>query len=183
MEPVPKGESPRAILTPAQMRALLESDMLPYMRAWLVLGGFCGLRPAEISRSDWGCVNFETQEIHVSPDAIKRDKLRGRGVRERYVHMPPAAARLLPRGLSGPIIPVGKNPFQKHVAALSKTLGLPAWPHDCLRHSAASYMLASKEDAGWVAYWLGHTTTKMVYENYARAVPKADALEWWGIRV
>ena len=203
MEFIPKGEATKEILTPAEMRALLESKMPDYLRAWLVLGGFCGLRPIEVTRSDWAAVNFETREFHVSPDASKRDKLRGRGVRERYVAIPETALRLIPHGLAGPSIPVAANTLQSHVrqlaVILAKMRGEPTgkrkivahgrirfvdtanWPHDCLRHSAASYMLAIKEDAGWVAYWLGHTTTKTVYENYARAVPKAAAVEWWGI--
>jgi integrase len=204
MELVPKGDASKAILTPEEMAALLDSKMPDYVRSWLILGGFCGLRPIEIARSDWSAVNFETKEIHVSPQVIKRDALRGRGMRERYVQIPDTAMRLLPRGLKGSIIPVVTNTMQAHVRTLAvilakmrgeatgkrrlvshgraRIVSTAKWPHDCLRHSAASYMLASRGDAGIVAAWLGHTSTKMVYENYARAVPKEQAAQWWGIK-
>lgn len=181
MEPIPKGESPRAILSPAQMRKLLKTKMPGCVRAWLVLGGFCGLRPIEVYRLDWSAVDLATKEIHVGGDVIKRDALRGRGMRERYVTIPDNALALL-RPAKGPVVPMTKGAFQREVAKLSKKLGLSAWPHDCLRHSAASYMLAKCGDAGIVAAWLGHTTTRMVYEAYARAVPKAQGEEWYAIR-
>jgi|GEM_PF-963082 len=187
MEPIPKGEATKAILTPAQMEMLLEQTMPVYVRAWLVLGGFCGLRPAEIYRSDWSAVDWKAAEFHVTKDAIKRDRMRQRGLRERIVEMPEAALRLLPRGETGPIVPVSANTFQVHVSRLAaklagKDVGKGAeWPHDCLRHSAATYMLAIKGDAGPVAKWLGHTTTKMVHDNYTRDVPKRVAVKWWAM--
>ena len=178
MEPIPKGDSPKAILTPGQMDAILDSQMPSYVRFWLILGGFCGLRPVEVYRLDWSAVDLDAKEIHVGRDVIKKT----RGMRERYVEIPQRALDLLPTGMSGPVVPVHRSNFQIQVAKLSKILGVPAWPRDCLRHSAASYMLALKGDAGWVANWLGHTTTKMVYEAYARAVPRADALKWYAIQ-
>ncbi len=204
MEPIPKGEAPKAILTPDEMDFLLGLEMRDYVRAWLVLGGFCGLRPIEVSRSDWSAINWESGEFRVSKDAIKRDRTRNRGIRERVVEMTPAALRLLPRGCIGPIIPVVGNTMQDQVRRLAVALArkrgeaIPKkqvvrhersvliesarWPHDCLRHSAATYMLSFKGDAGPVAKWLGHTTTKMLHDNYARGdVSRAQAESWWGM--
>lgn len=181
MEPIPKGESPKAILSIREIKALLGLEMDGYMRDWLILGIFCGLRPAEIFRLDWSAVDFRSREIHIAPHVIKRDALRSRGMRERYVEIPEAAMRLLPRGKKGDIVPVGKTTFLLRLSKLSASLKKSSWPHDCCRHSAATYMLALKNDAAYVAHWLGHTTTRMVFENYARAVPKADAVAWAAI--
>jgi len=193
MEPIPKGEAPKAILMPDEMRGLLNLEMQPYMRHWLILSGFCGLRTIEIKRMDWSAVDFDSREIHVAPDVIKRDKLRGRGVRERYVTIPGNALELLPRGQLGPVIPVGKTCFDRHVKKLANFLGygkwpkkakegeLAEWPHDCLRHSAASYMLALVNDSGKVAHWMGHTSPAMVNQVYARAVKREQAVDWFSI--
>jgi integrase len=179
MEAIPKGEAKKAILTPAQMRILLKTPAPDYMRAWLVLGGFCGLRPIEVQRLDWSAVDLASKEVHIAPHVIKRDALRGRGMRERYVTMPDAALRLLPAKGKGKVIPVCHSALQRQVGLLAASLKLKDWPRDCLRHSAASYRLAETGDAQQVASWLGHTTTAMVYQAYARAVPRESAVEWW----
>ena len=178
MEFVAKGEAPKAILAPGQMRSLLKTNEPHYMRAWIVLGGFCGLRTEEMFRMDWGAVNVRTKEIHVAPGVIKRT----RGVRERYVAIPANALRMLkklPR--EGRVIPVSKTTFLVHAARLAGILGEKHWPRNCLRHSAASYHLAAGEDAGKTAHFLGHTSSQTVFSNYARAVTKQAAREWWGI--
>lgn len=203
MEPVPAGDAPKGILEPKEMAALLAMDLPAYVRAWLVLGGFGGLRPAEIARSSWDALNWETGEFHVTPDAIKRERGKRKGIRERMVKLPDAAIRLCPRGLSGPIIPVSKNTFQMQIrklaVALAEMRGTPLrkvkawrrgkqtetlsadWPHDCCRHSAATYMLAVERDAWKVAQWLGHTTAKMVHDHYALPKSIKSAHEWWAI--
>lgn len=183
MEPIPKGEAPREILTPHQMRTALDAarQIDACLVNFLVLGGFCGLRPCEVMRLRWKDINFETGEIHIRPDVIKRDKMRGRGMRERYVTIPATARRFLIPERNTMVIPMGDRNFQYHFKKIVAALDLKTWPHDCLRHSAASYALADWDSADRVAKWLGHTTTKMVYENYARAVPVAQAREWWAI--
>ena len=133
-------------------------------------------------RSDWSAMNFDTCEFHVTGEAIKRDKLHGRGIPERYVQVPETAMRLLTRGQTGRIVPMGIRAFSKRIAQMKEILGLDTWPHDCLRHSAGTYMLAEKGDGAWVANWMGHTNIKMLMRNYARAVPKAVAVEWWALK-
>lgn len=187
MEPIPKGEAPKAILTPEQMTAALHLCS-GFTRDFLVLGGFCGLRPIEVFRSDWSAMNFKTKEFHVRPDVIKRDNFRGRGIKERFVHVPPVALALLSRGKEGKIIPMSQRNFQPRIGNIAKALGLMngekiGWPHDCLRHSAATYRLAELEDAAKVANWLGHTTTAQVHESYAKAIPKGESVKWWAIQL
>ena len=172
-----KGESPKAILTVDQMRTLLNIVKRPYMQAWIVLGGFAGLRSEEILRMNWESVDFDAGEIHVAPQVIKKTK----GLRERYVAMTPAFLRWIPRGQEGEIIPRQRSTFHWHSVRLANKLGYENWPRNCLRHSFASYHLAMWEDAGKTAHQLGHTSTAMVHQNYARAVKKAAAEEWWAL--
>ncbi|GAT33255.1 phage integrase family protein [Terrimicrobium sacchariphilum] len=180
MEEPEKGEPPKVILTVAQMKALLAAEMPVYMRSWIVLGGFAGIRTEELLRMTWNAVNLEEKEIHVSREAIKRT--RG-GMRERYVSMLPAVIRHSPQGQSGKIIPVARTTFHYHAKRIAKAVFNieDGWPHNCLRHSFASYHLAMWEDSGKTAHQMGHTSPNMVHQNYARAVKKKEATEWWAL--
>lgn len=190
MGPPDKGDPQKVILTVEQMKRLLDVKKVAkainaappsYMIAWIALGAFAGLRSEEILRMTWDQVDFESGEIHVPDFAIK--KTRG-GMRERYVKMLPAFLKLCPRGENGAkIVPVSRTTFHYHATRLAGILGESSWPHNCLRHSFASYHLAMWEDAGKTAHQMGHTSTAMVHQNYARAVKKEEAEKWWGIGV
>jgi integrase len=136
------------------------------------------LRSEEILKLKWSSVDFPAGEIHVPPEAIKKS---AGGMREKYVAMLPAFLRAVPRDLRGKVIPVSRTTFHYHATRLAQKLGYQKWPHNCLRHSFASYHLAMWENASTTAHQLGHTSTKMVFENYARAVKKADAIRWWNL--
>jgi integrase len=69
--PAPKTKPGRNILTPAQMKALLDLELPDHVRALLLLGGFAGLRTEEVSRMTWDNVNTESGQIHVPPGAMK----------------------------------------------------------------------------------------------------------------
>ena len=175
VEPPSKGDSQIAILTPNQMEAALKESPNDYVTAWLALGGFAGLRSCEILRMDWADVG---KEIHIRREVIKKT----RGIKERYVARTDALNRHLARigEKSGKVIPVALTTFYYHTKRLAESLGFEdGWPHNALRDSFASYMLAECEDAGKVAHEMGHTSPAMVHRNYARAVKKADAVKWW----
>lgn len=181
MEPISSGESPKEILSVSEMKAVLKAcdDRPGYIRAWVVLSGFAGLRTVEVMRMDWSCVNLEAGEIHVPRTASKKSK---KGVRERYVAIVDALRRVIGDvPPSGKIIPVAKTTFHDQVANLRKAIHRKRWPHDCLRHSYASYYLAEHESAEKTAHQLGHTSSKMVHKHYAAAVKKAEAAKWWAI--
>jgi len=56
------------------------------------------------------------------------------------------------------------------------------WPHDCLRHSYASYHFAEFNDAGLSAKNLGHPDSTLLRKDYNGAVSNAQAKEFWAIR-
>jgi integrase len=187
-----RPDATKQILSPDEMRLLLRlTRREPVMRAFLVLGGFAGIRTAEIQRMDWRDISSAHGEIHVRPDAIK--KTRG-GWRERYVKIVPAFERHCPKGI-GPIIPLTVRNFGKRqrrlrarMGKVSRRIGAPwaqrwqeDWPDNCLRHSFASYHLAMREDAGATAYQMGHTAPGTLYREYARAVRRQTAEKWWSI--
>ena len=55
------------------------------------------------------------------------------------------------------------------------------WPHDCLRHSYASYHFAEYNDAGLTAKNLGHPNPTLLRKEYNAAVTKAQAKAFWAI--
>ena len=55
------------------------------------------------------------------------------------------------------------------------------WPHDCLRHSYASYHFAEYNDAGLTAKNLGHPDSTLLRKDYNGAVTKAQAKAFWAV--
>jgi integrase len=55
------------------------------------------------------------------------------------------------------------------------------WKKNCLRHSFASYALAYSRDAAKTAYEMGHTSPALLYKEYANAVTRKEAEEWWSL--
>ena len=55
------------------------------------------------------------------------------------------------------------------------------WPHDCLRHSYASYHFAQYNDAGLTAKNMGHPDSTLLRKDYNGAVKKAQAKDFWSI--
>ena len=188
-----RPDAKKEILSPAEMELLLQLTQEDHlMRAVLCLGGFAGVRTAEIQRLEWRDLDFEAREIHIRPDVIK--KTRG-GWRERYVKMEPAFLRHCPTPGTGPVVPWTVRIFgdrlralRARMAAALEAQGRPeatrwrtGWPDNCLRHSFASYHLAIREDAGATAYQMGHTAPGTLYREYARAVRRSDADRWWAL--
>ncbi len=177
MEPEHKGRAAKSILTPEEMRQLLACEMTDWFRAWIALGGFAGLRTIEIKRLDWIAVHRSERQIHVGEDVIKRT----RGMRHRYVEITPACLRHLPAGRTGPVVTMGRTGFVLECQRVCRQMDWSRWPQNALRHSFASYHLAQWQDSGKTAHQLGHTSSEMVYSNYAEAVTKRQAREWWVI--
>lgn len=177
----PKAEKGHrlAILTPKQMRNLLNAKLPEWFRMWVIAGGFAGLRTAEQQRMGFDSFDFEYKEIIVRKEQSKQ----GEAARPRSITMQPAFIRQL----SGRIFPMegnlidGKHPsdFSVLMPIATKAIGLPKWPKNCLRHSFASYHLAHFRDASKTAFEMGHTSPTLLYQTYANSVSRRDAEEWW----
>ena len=80
--------------------------------------------------------------------------------------------------LTGSVVPV--NP-RKKLDLVRKGAGLARWPQNGLRHSFASYRLASNHDAPRVAGELGHTSPQMLYSAYRELVLPEEAQRYWNL--
>lgn len=160
------------IFSPEEMAKLLGAapeSLVPY----LVLGGFCGLRQAEIQRLDWSEVDLADGFIEVKAGKSKTDV-------RRLVTIPAnAKAWLTPRHkASGPVCPF-RN-VTNALAKLARKAGVQ-WHKNALRHSCISYRIAESGDVARVADESGNSPA-VIRSNYLRRVKPAAAAAWFAIR-
>jgi len=168
-------DNPPQILTPEQLRALLEAanDQAPEVLPMLAIGAFAGLRDAEIKRLDWSEVKQAQGHIEVTGAKAK-------SARRRIVPIQPNLAAWLRAfsAMKGPLLPTG---YRGSIERARKAAGLTNWPINGLRHSFASYRLAACHDPPRVASELGHTSPQMLYSTYRELVLPVDAERYWAI--
>lgn len=168
--------------TPAELEALL--SVVP--REWLpfiVLGAFCGLRPAEIAADQrgggwkpslrWENINWDKRKVDVPAEVSKVRK-------RRFVPICDAALAYLAdwRKATGVI-----QPF-KHVHLYTKVWGEKAgcgWKPDALRHSYASYRLALTHDLPALALEMGNSPA-MIHRHYLDLKHEDEAAAWFALR-
>jgi integrase len=139
----------------------------------LALGGFCGLRSAELERLEWRDIDWEHRLVEVNAAKSKTAS-------RRHVKICDALLAWLEpyRGNTGRIVPRG---LQGRLLADRKRAGLTSWPSNGLRHSFASYHLAMHDDAPKTSLELGHMSPKMIFQHYRQRVKPVAAAAWWSI--
>jgi integrase len=155
----------------AEMSQLLEhaSDSL---RPFLVLTGFCGLRPAEALRLDWKEIDFERGTILVSAGKSKTQS-------RRFAPLPDNAAAWL-RPLAQP---AGKVVGIVSIVNALQRLGLRSrvqMKRNALRHSFCSYRLTLTQNANQTALEAGHTAD-VLFRHYRQLATEAEAQRWFSI--
>lgn len=162
-----------SILPPGKAREALvwARERRPSFLAGLALMLLAGLRPEEVSRVTWEAVDLEAGTVVVGGRAAKTR-------RRRIVHLEPAARAWLALGGA---LPLSVTTRKRRLKELREVLGFEAWPQDILRHSAASYLLALKGDAGPVALELGNSP-RILLEHYQGLATREAAAAFWAIR-
>jgi integrase len=149
-----------------------------WLRATMLLGGFAGLRTAEMLRMNWEDIDVKTGEIEIRPGVGKDTG----GFLERIVDFTdPLTRRKDQLTGKGKLVPIPKDEFHAMRRGIVAGLGWPAWPDNCLRHSFATYHLAVSKNAGVTAFQMGHTNPSMVQRVYAVPARKANGAAWWAI--
>ena len=159
------------ILTPSQSQQLLK--LAPMVcRPYVILGMFAGIRPEELLRLKWADVDLETLTVTVN-DAKTR--------RRRIVPLHDKAVKLLADCplRTGPVAP-SNSTVRRFKRVAREALGLPSWPSDLLRHTAASYLLALHGDAGKVATMLGNSSS-ILLSHYHQPVRNGDCGHFWAV--
>jgi integrase/recombinase XerD len=177
-EPRVPREEPE-VLTAEQMQICLESamDLDVALLAFLCLGGFAGVRTAEIVRMNWEDINWVDGHIGVlKPKQVTR-------WRPRNVTMLPVFRRHLePFALKeGPIFPRGEPQLFELRNQLVKALGLKDWPDNCLRHSFATYHVPIHNDYPKLSIQMGHANPNMTRYKYGTLRARSVANQWWAL--
>ncbi|MSU69853.1 MAG: hypothetical protein EXS39_03575 [Opitutaceae bacterium] len=161
------------IFTPEQIRTLLEKaprDFVPF----IAIGGFAGLRSAEIVRLDWSEIDLAQRLIHVKAEKAKSAQRRLVTISDNL------AAWLAPHvRKSGQVAEVERSIVARRQTR--KAIGFKTWPANALRHSYASYHLSHFKNAAATAAELGHTSPVMLYKHYREVVRPDAAAQWWQI--
>jgi integrase len=174
--PVLKIDTPKAapehhLLTVPEVKRLLKlTEKNARLRAWLVLGLFGGMRISEV----WRC---EPKHIEAEEIFIPIRKTTDPTPRPRFVPILPALRRHLPKKWPR----INEDIIKRERTDLAKKMKWKEWPQNCLRHTAASMHRAMWQDSSKTAYFLGHSSARMVEEKYARGVRKADAEKFWAL--
>jgi integrase len=142
------------------------------LRPFVVLCGFCGLRPAEAMRLDWGEIDFEHGTILV---AARKSKTQSR----RFAPLPENAAAWL-----RPLVkPAGKVVNIVMIVNALRRLGRRAkvnMKRNGLRHSFCSYRLALTQNANQTALEAGHSPG-ILFKHYRQLCTADAAARWFAI--
>jgi integrase len=167
-----KASAAIGILMPEQFAKLLEAASERTLPYWL-LGGFAGLRRAELERLEWHDVHFESGRIEVPA-------LKAKTASRRLIQMQPNLAAWLERynWRVGRVCPPN---LRKLLEEDRRKTGLKKWPSNALRHSFASYHLAAFDNAAKLALELGHMSEELIFRHYRELVRPEQATKYWAI--
>jgi hypothetical protein len=161
------------IFTPEEMGRLLLASHVRILPL-VAIGGFAGIRSAEIKRLDWEDIKWDRGHIEIAGRKAKT-----------------AARRLVPlsdnlkawlapwREATGPIVPISDTPGALgDVAVKAQIPG--GWRQNALRHSFISYRVAETGDVPRTALEAGNSP-KMIFRHYREVVTGDEAKAWFNI--
>jgi integrase len=163
-----EGETRTEIFQPAEMTKLLAAASSEEL-ALLAIGGFAGLRMAEIKRLEWKAVDLDRRIIMLRADQAKTASRRIVPISDNLA----AWIELLPR--EGKVV----SKVAPDLTKLAEKLGME-WPRNALRHSYISYRLAVVKDAAKVALEAGNSPD-IIFKHYRELVTEPEAKEWFAI--
>ena len=171
----------REILTVAQGAALLEAvrRLDRRIEAYLLIGGWLGLRPSEIQRLRWKHLEEVQGYCRVTPEVAQKVE------QERYVPMEAglavalAAAKAATGKTSEDLVcPWRAREFLSVLARKERVVA--QWPSDVLRHSFCSYRLAITKDLARTAEEAGNSPA-IIRKHYRRPMTPEEGEAWWAI--
>jgi integrase len=152
----------------AKLLTAADDVILPYF----VLGGFCGLRTAEIMRLNWEDIRWPEKSIIIDA-AISKTRTR------RLAPLTDTAAAWLAgwRLKTGRVLPI-KQP-EHRVKDICKAAGV-AWKRNGLRHSFITYRLATVKDAMRTAFEAGNSP-QVIRSNYDAVATEQEGKLWFSV--
>ena len=163
-----EGQTKTEIFQPSEMVKLVGAASSEEL-VLLAIGGFAGLRMAEIHRLEWKAVDLDRRIITLRADQAKTASRRIVPISNNLA----AWIEHLPR--EGKVV---KN-TRLDITKLADRLGIE-WPRNALRHSYISYRLAVVKDAAKVALEAGNSPD-IIFKHYRELVTEPEANEWFSI--
>lgn len=165
--------------TADEMRRLItaaDKRILPM----IVIGGFAGLRHAEIARLEWQDIDLEEGFIEVKAENAKTDT-------RRIVPLKPNLKAFLKKlaKKSGKVVSVVNTTKQllktaSDTADAENEIEALEWKHNALRHTYISARVAETGDVPRVADEAGNSP-QVIRTNYLKRMRPAAATEWFAI--
>lgn len=166
-------------------------DFRPLL-AYVALGLFCGIRPAELTRLDRSVISLAEGHVVIAASQAKTR-------RRRVVDLSPNCLQWLALDPipAGPVVPVN---FRRRWGRLRLAAGwrpelqalkatdpkpapsMPEWPHDVMRHTFASMHYAAHQNESLLKAQLGHSAREEVLFRHYRALKtRAEAAAFWAL--
>ena len=167
---------PIHVFTPNEMARLLVAaqEVAPELLPYLAVGGFAGLRAAEMDRLDWAHVDFEQGHVEVPAKAAK---VKGR---RRLVPMTDnLRAWLAPVAKEKGKLTPPPTSLQQMFRKVTRKADV-SWKKNALRHSFISYRCAVTKNVAQVAYEAGNSPA-IIHTHYLNCRPEREALAWFAV--
>ena len=162
------------IFSPEEMERMLNSA-IPSSLPALLLGGFAGLRPAEILRLEWEDIDWDGGHIEIKATKAKT-------AQRRLIPIQPCLTGWLNplAKATGQVVPFSSaQTLARSMMVAGKNCGV-AWKKNALRHSYASYRLAQIQDAAKVSLEMGNSP-QIIFRHYREVVKPTSAEKWFSI--
>lgn len=169
--PIVERKMPR-VLTVFEVEKLLKGCPKKYLGA-LVLMLFAGVRPAEARQVKKDAISLQARSLIIGSHIAKTRSFRVIDLCDTLLDWLAYAFDIgapFPAKVYGHVIS----------AKFASVTGLYPWPRDCLRHTAASMMLARDKNADSVALELGNSPT-ILHRHYKNLVSPADCTAFWAM--
>lgn len=165
------------IFTPDEMVQLLAHASSPEYLTYLIIGGFCGARPAEVLRLQWEHWRPDTKSLVFPCQVTKTSRRRVCNVEDNVVQW----LKLLSIGKrpDEPMVRLSASDLADVRAATEASAGV-MWKQNALRHSYASYHLEKYGNAPITAKNCGHRV-EVMETHYMQITDKAAADRWFNI--
>ena len=186
--PVAKMKLPRCehgeigFLSVGECEKLLRAAESTTMVHHIVFGMYLGIRPNELTRLKARHVKIDQRCIILDADVTKTSQRRVIEFPENDLFGDCVMAWLSRYPVRGaPTDLISPDNAYWKLLTIRKVAGVP-WPHDALRHTAASFHYAMWNDAIRTSHLLGHSSTKMLSQHYKGLTTRADAERFYRLR-
>jgi len=158
---------------------LMTALKVPRFMPYLCLGLFRGMRRAELERLRFEELNLESGDVIAAARKVKTRRRRVIEIPEIARQWMTAAGWTSEMMTTGPVAPANLKELWPRFWRLA---GLPAWPHNGLRHTFASMHYAKFSDEAALQAILGQRSADVLHTNYRALKTRREAELFWEMK-